>query len=78
LYYSATIHYMRIREKGGLTVPRDGSSLPEAMHEILTRNYARLPVLEGETHELPLTRKTHLVLSPAADTAEYIRPIGAE
>ena len=69
---------MRIREEDGLTVHRDGVSLPEAVHEILMRNYARLPVLEGETHELQFTRQTHLVPSPTADTAEYTGPIGAE
>jgi hypothetical protein len=78
LYYSATIHYMGIREEDGFTVDRDGVSLPEAVHEILMRNYARLPMLEDETHELPFTRQTHLVPSPAADTAEYTGPIGAE
>jgi hypothetical protein len=72
------MHYMRIREEDGLTAYRDGVSLPEAVHEILMRNYARLPVLEDETHEPPFTRQTHLVPSPAADTPEYTRPIGAE
>ncbi len=69
---------MRIREEDGSTVHRDGVSLPEAVHEILMRNYDRLQVLEDETHKLPFTRQTHPVPSPAADTAEYIRPIGAE
>src|SRR5260370_30529878 len=41
-------------------------------------NYARLPVLKDETHKLPFTRQTHLVPSPAGDTAEYTRPVGAE
>jgi hypothetical protein len=69
---------MRIREEDGLKVPRDGVSLPEAVPQILMRNYARLPVLEDETHELLFTRRTHLVPSPAADMAEYTGPIGAE
>jgi hypothetical protein len=69
---------MGIRKEDGLMVHRDGVSLPEAVHGILMRNYARLPVLEDETHELQFTRQTHLVPSPAADTAEYTRPIGAE
>ena len=68
---------MRIREEDGSTVHRDGVSLPEAVHEILMGNYARLPVLKDETHEPPFTRQTHLVPTPAADTAEYTRPIGA-
>ena len=42
---------MRIREDDGLTVHRDGLSLPETVHGILMRNYARLPMLEDETHE---------------------------
>jgi len=69
---------MRIREEDGLALLRDCVSLPEAVHEILMRNQARLPVFEDETHELPFTRQTHLVPSPAADTAEYTRPIEAE
>jgi len=69
---------MRIREEAGLTVHRDGVSLPKEVSEIPMRNYARLLVLEDETHELPFTRQTHLIPSRAADTAEYTRQIGAE
>ena len=71
-----TLH--EIREEDALTVHRGSVSVPKAVHEILMRNYARLPVLEDETHELQFTRQTHLVPSPAADTAEYTGPIGVE
>ena len=70
MHYSATIHYMRIREEDGLTVPPRRVSLPEAVYEILMRNYARLLVPKDETHELPFARQTHLAPSPATDTAE--------
>jgi len=70
---------MRIREADGSTVHPGSVSLPKAtVRGILMRNYARLPVLEDETHELQFTRQTHLVPSPTADTAEYTGPIGAE
>ena len=49
-----------------MTVHRDDVSLPEAVHEILMRNYARPPVLEDETQELPFTRQNSSSPKPSS------------